>query len=197
MKVLIHFDKSIILILVLFTLISCKEDFKVYPIALDFIDSNKLEYIDEVDFRYLEKGNTIFNTVVFTLKPLDSIVRGNQKINLEEQLDIDIQLAYKNKEYKTFQKFLSIHNMYEGQIFTVECTTELMDEKSELFLFLQNFDAYNTKERIEKLKKELPQMKLVVRIEDEMVELEVTNKTKAIYTKVPNHMRNIISMSYD
>lgn len=185
--------KRMIVLPLLFVVISCKEDFKVYPITLDIENINNLEHelsINKVDFRYLEKENKIFNKIIFTLNPIESMM-------LDQSIDIDLKVIYKNKEYKTFQKFLSIRNMYEGEKFTVECTTETMDEKSELFLIFQNFDAYNTEERIEKLKEELPQMKLVVRIGDQRVELVVTNKTKAVYTKVPNHMRNVISMSYD
>ena len=204
MKVIIHCKTSILLLLVLFTLVSCKDDFKVYPVKLDISETNGVEnkqYIRKVDFRFLERENKLFNTLIFTIASLDSVFAINSEdlkfLKLDEQLNVDIGLIYKNKKYKTSQKFLSIHDMYEGQPFTVECGTELMDKKSALYSFFQEFDSYNTRERIEILKQELPKIKLYISFRNESMELTVTNKTKAVYTKVPNHMRNIISITYD
>ncbi|WP_413512785.1 hypothetical protein [Myroides odoratus] len=194
-------QKLALLIIVLFTLISCKEDFKVYSLILNPIEINNLEnsqYINEIDFRYLKEQNSIFNKLIFTLKPLDSIFTNNQtNYKLDRQKDVDIWISYKDKKYKSFQKFLSIYEMYEGRSFTVECGMEVLDKESELYSFFEQFDQYNRKERIELLKQELPKIKLYVSLGDEIVELEVTSKTKAVYTKVPNHMKNIISITYD
>ncbi|WP_410877849.1 hypothetical protein [Myroides sp. DW712] len=200
MKVKIHCKIAILLLLVLFALVSCKDDFKVYPIGLDAIDLGNLEeelYIKEIDFRYLERGNTNFNEIVFTLNPLNAMRNSNPNFELDESLKVDIWLTYKNKKYKIFQQFLSIHDMYKGEFFTVECGTESMDTSSELYSFFQKFDSYNTRERVEILKQELPKFKLYISFRNEIMELTVTNKTNAVYTKVPNHMRNIISISYD
>lgn len=204
MKVKIHCKIAILLLLVLFTLVSCKDDFKVYPVELGISETNGVEnkqYIRKVDFRFLERENKLFNKLIFTIASLDSVFAINSEdlkfLELDERLKVDIWLTYKNKKYRTFQKYLSIHDMYEGEVFTVECGTESMDTTSELYSFFQKFDPYNTRERVEILKQELPKFKLYISFRNESMELAVTNKTKAVYTKVPNHMRNIISISYD
>lgn len=177
---------------------SWNNDFKVYSVSLDEVNANEdVLYIRKIDFRYLSKENKLFNEIVFSIESTDSIFSKDQlKYVPDRQKDIDIWIIYKDKKYKPFQKFLSIYEMYEGRSFTVECSAESMDQESELYSFYQQFDEYNTRGKIEKLKQELPKIKLYVSLGDEIVELKVTSKTKAVYTKVPNRMEDI-SINYD
>lgn len=87
--------------------------------------------------------------------------------------------------------------MNDGLSFSVECSTESIDNESELYLLFQCFDNYNQKNKMKLLKQELPKIKVYVKIDEEVAKFSVTNKTIAKYTKVPSNMKNILSINYD
>lgn len=63
-------------------LTSCQGNFKVYSIVFDLIEVNNNIpnlSIKEIDFRYLDKENKVFNKIVFYLNPLETFFLINKE----------------------------------------------------------------------------------------------------------------------
>ncbi|MDR0230111.1 MAG: hypothetical protein LBI72_13775 [Flavobacteriaceae bacterium] len=192
-----YFLKPITFLIILIFLVSCEKDYTLYPFELDAMElnsSNNPLYIESVDFRYLEKGNKNNNSIVFYFKPIDPLLK-LKEMYIEKDIigfyDFKTWIVYKGQKYETFQtmgSFFAMVSNVEG--FNLECSIELMDENSELYLLFQRFDDYSKKEKIEQLKKELPKIKVFIKVNEETLELPITSKTKAVYTKVATRMRD-------
>lgn len=187
---------SCIILITMFSLTSCQEEFKVYPVIFDLKEVDRKNTnlsIKEIDFRYLNKENKLFNEIIFELNPIDSA----SLINNGKRSETSMWINYKGTDYKIYQRFGSIYEMHKGQAFAVECTTESIGSEGELYLLFQDFDTYNQKNKIKVLKQELPKITLYRKVGERITTFSVTNETKAQYTKVPSSMKSIISINYD
>lgn len=86
--------------------------------------------------------------------------------------------------------------MNNNQQFSVICSSEKFGRGSDLHLFFQGFEEYNQSDKVKVLKQELSKIKICVKVDQQVIKLYVTNKTRGRYLQVLGIMRNIASIDF-